>query len=65
VVLCNDNRELSSFTVFQSESLLLSATVRFRRHRSEAGVSLKTVSLEGAEQPVDSIRIHFVGAFML
>jgi hypothetical protein len=65
VVLCSDDRELSGFTVFQSESLLLSDTIRFRQHRSEAGVSLKTVSLDGAELPMDCIRINFAGAFML
>ena len=65
VVLCNDDRELSGFTIFQSESFLLSEIIKFRRQLTEVAISLKTISLDDADQPVDCLQIHYVGAFML
>jgi hypothetical protein len=65
VVLNNGDRELSDFTVFQSESFLLTDIIPCSRHVSEVDVSVKTIALDHAEPPVDCIRVNYVGAFML
>ncbi len=65
VMLCKGSAELSSFAVFQGDSTLLSAGVECTQERNVVELTVKTQSLQGSSIPVDSIRIHYAGAFML
>jgi hypothetical protein len=65
VTVCNDNRELSSFGVFQTESILLSNKLLCTPGKEQAVLSLKAVSFDGAQLPADSLRILYLGAFIL
>ena len=65
VTVCNDNRELSSFGVFQTESILLSNKLLCTPGKEQAVLSLKAVSFDGAQLPADSFRILYLGAFIL
>ena len=65
VMLCKDSAELSSFAVFQIDSILLSAVVDCTQETNIVELTVKTQSFQGSLIPVDSIRIHYAGAFML
>ena len=65
VMLCKGSAELSSFAVFQGDSILLSAVVDCTQETNVAELTVKTQSLQGGSIPVDSIRIHYAGAFMV
>ncbi len=65
VMLCKGSVELSSFAVFQVDSILLSAVVDCTPETNEVELTVKTQSLQGSSIPVDSIRIHYAGAFIL
>jgi len=65
VMLCKGSAELSSFAVFQGDSTLLSAVFDCTQETNVVELTVKTQSFQGSSIPVDSIRIHYAGAFML
>ena len=65
VMLCKGATELSSFAVFQIDSILLSAVVDCARETNVVELTVKTESFQDSTIPVDAIRIHYAGAFIL
>ncbi len=65
VMLCKGSAVLSSFAVFQADSTLLSAVVDCKQEANEVELTVKTQAFQGSSIPVDSIRVHYAGAFML
>jgi hypothetical protein len=65
VMLCKGSAVLSSFAVFQADSTLLSAVVDCTQETNEVELTVKTQAFQGSSIPVDSIRIHYAGAFMI
>jgi len=65
VMLCKGSAELASFAVFQGDSTLLSAVFDCTQETNVVELTVKTQSFQGSPIPVDSIRIHYAGAFML
>ena len=65
VMLCRGSAELASFAVFQVDSILLTAVVACTQETNVVELTVKTESFQRSSIPVDSIRIHYAGAFML
>jgi SAM-dependent methyltransferase len=65
VTLSSGGRELSSFAVYQEDSLLLSAVVPCDAGTPALWVSVRAIPLEGDALPAGSFTISYAGAFIL